>query len=883
MAIGDDFTIDYTNKRIYHSSGSTVYTVNELYSYLQDTFDELVQMDDEVPMSAQTPTAYRMINGWWLDISELSQAHKYLKEGAIETSGYAHPTNPNGIRLLKLDGTSGLTANDIGKTVEGVTTGDTGTLLGYDTTLNYLWVRCDAADDLFDNTSEDINVDSVLCGAMNGVASTSGEELYANVYTLGTIESTPAPQIYIFQAGSAIAEWSTLSNWDRGHIDVLIQVKEMGTEIDGAQITVFARQQGDLFDHFEIDLSNGGRNAVPLSTQADINNTTPDYYIFYDNGNGTNFQPYEIIQDSSSYDWQAEVVTQDEWTSGVGVLGIRGVKGTPADGDSFIGSTSGATGDINASGTGVLGTGYIAYKNWSSDFATGEHIVGSTSSAKRRLIGIYEDVSDTSGYLLYDTSSGFTGANRSAFYKLFEADERLISTSGDAYASTAPTEAVAGFDDITVAFVNGTCAYGTSSGTFIYGERVTWGSDEGIILYDDGSGVMTLGNCSTTAFTGSVVGDISGAERAVNGRTLTSEHTMNKAFTQQTAYPYDIIIECGSIYEAGRTLDQVYEYLKFITQEDSTFSMHTVVSGVITPLDGEEYIQAYTGYTPKKQAPFGTFAGGVFFGAQGVWLEGMDSSDNENFSLIDSNGTVRNPPTQATMTVTSLVSGDRVAVFLTSGGEINKTQYNSMDSGNNAGNTTFVIEEAIAQDTPNSGKIRVVDDDYSAFKEHRYRYASWSGSTFNLVTGASGSASAQSSGDDLWDDSADFGGTDDVEVGDVIRNTTDGSFGYIYDIASATKLSAKLFNGTNNDFGANDSYYTNVLGTTYDDGDTAYVPLIDEEATGTSVEETVLYSTDRTVLIRVRKKGILPFETTGNFTSAGLTVSAIRTTDSIVS
>jgi len=231
---------------------------------------------------------------------------------------YAHPTNPNGIRLVKLDGTSGLTTSDIGETVEGVTTRDTGTLLGYDTTLNYLWVRCDAADDLFDNTSEDINIDSVLCGAMNGVASTSGEELYANVYTLGTIESTPAPQIYIFQAGSVIAEWSTLSNWDRGHIDVLIQVKEMGTEIDGAQITVFARQQGDLFDHFEIDLSNGGRNTVPLSTQADINNTTPDYYIFYDNGNGTNFQPYEIIQDSSSYDWQAEVVTQDEWTSGVG-------------------------------------------------------------------------------------------------------------------------------------------------------------------------------------------------------------------------------------------------------------------------------------------------------------------------------------------------------------------------------------------------------------------------------------------------------------------------------------------------------------------------------------------------------------------------------------
>jgi len=57
LAIGDDFTIDYVNKRIHHSAGATVYTVNELYSWLMDQFDEQGAMDDQIPMSAQTPTA----------------------------------------------------------------------------------------------------------------------------------------------------------------------------------------------------------------------------------------------------------------------------------------------------------------------------------------------------------------------------------------------------------------------------------------------------------------------------------------------------------------------------------------------------------------------------------------------------------------------------------------------------------------------------------------------------------------------------------------------------------------------------------------------------------------------------------------------------------
>ena len=44
MAISDDFTIDFTDKKITHTSGTSIYTVNALYTFLQDEFDELTAL-----------------------------------------------------------------------------------------------------------------------------------------------------------------------------------------------------------------------------------------------------------------------------------------------------------------------------------------------------------------------------------------------------------------------------------------------------------------------------------------------------------------------------------------------------------------------------------------------------------------------------------------------------------------------------------------------------------------------------------------------------------------------------------------------------------------------------------------------------------------------
>lgn len=83
--IKDDFKIDFKNKKIYHAkSGSAkIYSANELYSYLQDVFDEEDKMEYDIPIKAISLTQYELINGWTID--EAGIAH--LKGGLLATAG----------------------------------------------------------------------------------------------------------------------------------------------------------------------------------------------------------------------------------------------------------------------------------------------------------------------------------------------------------------------------------------------------------------------------------------------------------------------------------------------------------------------------------------------------------------------------------------------------------------------------------------------------------------------------------------------------------------------------------------------------------------------------------------------------------------------------
>jgi len=244
---------------------------------------------------------------------------------------------------------------------------------------------------------------------------------------------------------------------------------------------------------------------------------------------------------------------------------------------------------------------------------------------------------------------------------------------------------------------------------------------------------------------------------------------------------YDVVIDC-----AGRPLSQVYQYLQYACRRDST------VSGA-----GETYTAADPTYTPVKAAPFGTFAGGKFFGARGIWIENYDALDASNFQLIASDETTQIPPIVVPIRITSVVSGDRCAVFrLTApAGSINKDEYTITTA--NSGESTITVSTTIAEDIPPTGTLRVGDV--------LLDYASFAGSVFTM---------------------------------------------------------------------------TASLGATY--SGSLYVPLIDTTASSSTVSTSVKYLADIPVVVRVRKKGIQPFEVESTVTSTGLSVAAIRTTDNVV-
>ena len=88
---------DFTLKVMRRNSASRM-TVQALYSALMNEFDNSTEMDDKVPMSAQTPTEFSLINGWHIPESSMD----YLSGGSIQTIGYdaAVGTNADPIYVL---------------------------------------------------------------------------------------------------------------------------------------------------------------------------------------------------------------------------------------------------------------------------------------------------------------------------------------------------------------------------------------------------------------------------------------------------------------------------------------------------------------------------------------------------------------------------------------------------------------------------------------------------------------------------------------------------------------------------------------------------------------------------------------------------------------
>lgn len=350
--LSGDFSVYYgaenRQKRIVWTGSATgTRTVNQLYSALQDLFDELTQMDDGVPMSAQTPTEYTIgiidagdKDPWFIDRTTV----EHLTGGALKTASWDRVTGTNtGILKIICNNSGGIVAGDIGLDI--TIAGNTGTLLDVNGTGagSILWVRPD--DNTATNDFDDAG--TLTCNSHTATwtsTASAGESLWANIYTLGTIESNT--HLYISQNGANLTAYKDTTDWwSDGHIDILVNTKELGVETDEGYITVLARQYSKTYSYYIVDLTNGGRNPIPLQTGNDLDNQTGYWTFTGSSGTGT-FVTGEVISKSGTD--KKGVITSVTGSPGTTPTIVYYLIGDPitnfSNGDTSVtGATSGAT------------------------------------------------------------------------------------------------------------------------------------------------------------------------------------------------------------------------------------------------------------------------------------------------------------------------------------------------------------------------------------------------------------------------------------------------------------------------------------------------------------------------------------------------------------
>jgi len=211
---------------------------------------------------------------------------------------------------------------------------------------------------------------------------------------------------------------------------------------------------------------------------------------------------------------------------------------------------------------------------------------------------------------------------------------------------------------------------------------------------------------------------------------------------------------------------------------------------------------------------------------------------------------------------------------------------------NDQGDSVFYTTVAINADTPAAGWLVIFDA--SSRTSQWYRYQSWTDATtdyFTLITEITGTAdnTVGNYPDDpeyLYDTGVDFSASD-IEEGDVIRNTTDGSWAQVIEVVSANVVyHTPLRGGTDNHWDTGDSYSFHTLVVDYSSDDYGRAPYINENTNASGIASSqVNYDSVQTLDIRIRHSSgtpkYLPYNTTGTLSSSGSSTTAILTQDRV--
>jgi hypothetical protein len=828
--LAGNFTIYYLDdnrqKRIEWTGGVGTNTMNELYSALQDLFDESLQMDDGVPMSAQTPTEYTIgiidtgdNDPWYISYETL----EHLTGGALRTASWTRSVGTNtGIIIVPVVGASNnITTSDIGYDISTDTDNDAGTLLDVidvGDTNDYLVIRPDssAAGNSFDNAPT--AGDGITCNSQTAVqaaVATTGEQIWANLYSIGTIENDT--HIYLYQG--TVADTARERNysivdqtqdwWGDGHIDICVPIRDYKTAanpiIDNGYVSVFARKLTTLYDNFEVSCSitSGGRNPIPLATGPDLDNTTG---------------------------YRSVTFSGDNYAAGWSV------------GDEMTGDTSGARGIITQIDTpgSTQTVHYYLIDDPLTDFQADENVSNDDDSGTGDTDG---SGPTNQGPALASWFTNNTPPTVSYTTTTVDIDDDGTQEGYGITLDCNQNPLTEVYEWIKYIFRRGETTTGSSDG--IEAEQYIGGE-----VYLDYSGSVSGGTIDEGD-------DVLQATTGATGIVISHDLTNKEILLRNTR---------GS-FNTSNT----------VTSQDN--------SGTITP-DNAATPFAPKKAAPLGTFAGGTFFGarGV------VLQDWVVASDENSFQLTDTAGNIRTRPVAITIEVSNLtgtdettITDDRVAIFrLTgSGGDVDKTEY-SAAGGESIGDATLVVDTAIATDVPGktTGGVLRIRDASDNNQEYRIRYASWSTSTFNLANIVITSADAGTDTNTI----VEAGAFTNAKRGDIVINNGNGHDGISYvtsvDDANTIKISPAITGQT-----VGDQIELNACPIAVDTADDVYVALLDKYAAAGTEAVSIVY--DSQIFFRVKVRNvenstkIVPFSTDDTTTGTNRSIPTIRTTDVI--
>ena len=363
MAIQDDFTIYPYSKVVRHVAGqTTVYSAVAFYSWLKDYMEEPAFGTVESAIKFNTPTSFSWLNAWHGDDGDGSEIYKYITGGSFDTVDNVTAGDP--IYMQDCTSTTDWLTTDKDLPITAAAS-LVGPLLAYKNDYPVagsarIWVRDTAGNPPLD-TEAIATTGGTGAGTADGNG-LNGNENYTNLFGLVDFPSDVSPQVYVYQQHPAdatsrvrIAEWSGLTNWARGALDVIIPTRLGGALVDGGSVKVLVHNTGDTFTSATVDLSAGSRTPVALETGADETNVPGgEFYLLYDTELAT-INVDDIITDIDTTTgtrpgWYAEVVAvTDNGTDGF--LTLRNFREDTATLDDNDAIYVGATQVASANGT----------------------------------------------------------------------------------------------------------------------------------------------------------------------------------------------------------------------------------------------------------------------------------------------------------------------------------------------------------------------------------------------------------------------------------------------------------------------------------------------------------------------------------------------------